>query len=111
MSSSPLRPQRRWSAGPTHFPRSKTLTRIDKLAWNPTQSLMALSVKTRNVSLTPHLEAFISARVASGRYRSASELVGAALRLLEEEEDESVMGKRAEPGHPQPSQTSIGSKT
>lgn len=42
--------------------------------------------KTRNVSLTPWLEAFIDERVATGRYRSASEVVRAALRLLEEAE-------------------------
>lgn len=42
--------------------------------------------KTRNVSLTPELEAFIDGRVVTGRYRSASEVVRAALRLLEEDE-------------------------
>jgi len=42
--------------------------------------------KTRNVSLTPELETFVDATVASGRYRSASEVVRAALRLLEKQE-------------------------
>lgn len=42
--------------------------------------------KTRNVSLTPELEAFIDITVASGRYRSASEVVRAALRLLHDQE-------------------------
>ena len=37
-----------------------------------------------NVSLTPELEQLISARVASGRYLSASEVVREGLRLLEE---------------------------
>jgi antitoxin ParD1/3/4 len=37
-----------------------------------------------NVSLTPELEKFISAKVATGRYNSASEVVREALRLLEE---------------------------
>jgi antitoxin ParD1/3/4 len=41
-----------------------------------------------NVSLTPELEAFVSARVASGRYQSASEVVRAGLRLLEADERE-----------------------
>ena len=36
-----------------------------------------------NVSLTPHLEQFIAASVASGRYQTASEVVRAGLRLLE----------------------------
>jgi antitoxin ParD1/3/4 len=37
-----------------------------------------------NVSLTPELEKFVSAKVVSGRYNSASEVVREALRLLEE---------------------------
>jgi antitoxin ParD1/3/4 len=37
-----------------------------------------------NVSLTTKLEKFVSARVQSGRYNSASEVVHEALRLLEE---------------------------
>jgi antitoxin ParD1/3/4 len=37
-----------------------------------------------NVSLTPELECFVSSKVDSGRYNSASEVVREALRLLEE---------------------------
>ena len=37
-----------------------------------------------NVSLTPELEKFVSAKVQSGRYNSASEVVREGLRLLEE---------------------------
>jgi len=37
-----------------------------------------------NVSLTSELEKFVSAKVESGRYTSASEVVREALRLLEE---------------------------
>jgi antitoxin ParD1/3/4 len=37
-----------------------------------------------NVSLTPELEEFVQARVQSGRYNSASEVVREALRLLED---------------------------
>ena len=44
--------------------------------------------KTMNVSLAPELERFVTKTVASGRYRSASEVVRAALRLLEKEEQE-----------------------
>jgi antitoxin ParD1/3/4 len=37
-----------------------------------------------NVSLTPELEKFVTTKVESGRYNSASEVVREALRLLEE---------------------------
>ena len=37
-----------------------------------------------NVSLTQELEKFVSDKVESGRYNSASEVVREALRLLEE---------------------------
>ena len=37
-----------------------------------------------NVSLTPELDNFVAGKVESGRYNSASEVVGEALRLLEE---------------------------
>ena len=37
-----------------------------------------------NVSLTPELEHFVAAKVETGRYTSASEVVREALRLLEE---------------------------
>lgn len=36
-----------------------------------------------NVSLTPELEEFVQAKVETGRYNSASEVVREALRLLE----------------------------
>lgn len=41
-----------------------------------------------NVSLTPELDHFINEQVKSGRYRSASEAVRAAIRLLQEREEE-----------------------
>jgi antitoxin ParD1/3/4 len=40
-----------------------------------------------NVSLTPELEQFVQAKVQTGRYNSASEVVREALRLLEEHEE------------------------
>lgn len=40
-----------------------------------------------NVSLTKELEEFVTRKVGSGRYLSASEVVRAGLRLLEHEED------------------------
>ena len=39
-----------------------------------------------NVSLTPELESFVLAKVKTGRYNSASEVVREALRLLEDHE-------------------------
>jgi antitoxin ParD1/3/4 len=39
-----------------------------------------------NVSLTPELEKFVDDTVATGRYSSASEVVRASLRKLQEEE-------------------------
>ena len=39
-----------------------------------------------NVSLTPKLDSFVHAKVKSGRYNSASEVVRSALRLLEHHE-------------------------
>ncbi|HWY87055.1 MAG TPA: type II toxin-antitoxin system ParD family antitoxin [Gemmataceae bacterium] len=43
---------------------------------------------TLNVSLTPHLEAFIQQTVTSGRYQSATEVIRTALRMLEEHEQQ-----------------------
>jgi antitoxin ParD1/3/4 len=39
-----------------------------------------------NISLTPEEQRFIDARVASGRYQSAGDVVREGLRLLEERE-------------------------
>jgi antitoxin ParD1/3/4 len=39
-----------------------------------------------NVSLTPELEEIVAARVRSGRYASASEVIREALRLLEQQD-------------------------
>lgn len=41
---------------------------------------------TINISLTRELESFITRRVRSGRYQSASEVVREGLRLLQEHE-------------------------
>ncbi|QFS89853.1 Antitoxin ParD1 [Mycobacterium sp. THAF192] len=42
--------------------------------------------KNTSFSLDEHFSAFIEGEVASGRYRSASDVVRTALRLLEERE-------------------------
>ena len=41
-----------------------------------------------NVSLTPDLEKYVQEKVDTGRYRSSSEVVREALRLLEERDQE-----------------------
>lgn len=53
-----------------------------------------------NVSLTPHLEQFIAASVASGRYQTASEVVRAGLRLLENFENGEIQSGAAKTAHP-----------
>ena len=47
---------------------------------------MPNSSTVRSVSLTPEIETFIADRIASGRFRNASEVIRAAMRLLEEDE-------------------------
>src|ERR1017187_7642272 len=44
------------------------------------------AMPTRNVNLTQELDSFVLARVESGRFENASEVVRAALRTLEREE-------------------------
>jgi antitoxin ParD1/3/4 len=43
---------------------------------------------TRNVNLTDELDRFVRQKVESGRYENASEVVRAALRTLEREEEQ-----------------------
>jgi len=42
-------------------------------------------VPTRNVNLTEHYHEFVEAQVSSGRFKNASEVMRAGLRLLETE--------------------------
>ena len=43
---------------------------------------------TRNVNLTDELDRFVAAKIESGRYENASEVVRAGLRSLERDEQE-----------------------
>jgi antitoxin ParD1/3/4 len=45
-------------------------------------------VPTRNINLTDELDRFVSRKIKSGRYENASEVIRAALRTLEREEQE-----------------------
>ena len=64
---------------------TEAITDIDNLRYAVySQSDNHTEHRPMNVSLTPELEKFVSAKVESGRYNSASEVVREALRLLEE---------------------------
>lgn len=43
---------------------------------------------TRNINLTSHYDEFVAGSIDSGRYKNASEVIRAGLRLLEEQEIE-----------------------
>jgi putative addiction module CopG family antidote len=53
------------------------------------------SRQTRNVSLTPELDAFIDDRLAAGEYGNASEVVRSAIRLLRDREAPPEQAERA----------------
>jgi hypothetical protein len=58
-----------------------------RLAWiSLSASASAGEAMTMNVNLSPQLEAMVKAKVASGRYTSASEVVREALRLMEQQD-------------------------
>lgn len=50
------------------------------------QHPLVVIAMTMNVNLSPQLEAMVKAKVASGRYTSASEVVREALRLMEHQD-------------------------
>ena len=60
---------------------------------------MTTTRRSMNVSLTPELERSVAERVASGRYRTGSDVVRAALRLLEKEERKEL-GQQPRPDAP-----------
>ncbi|MCX6320122.1 MAG: type II toxin-antitoxin system ParD family antitoxin [Bacteroidetes bacterium] len=51
--------------------------------------------RNTSVSLGNHFETFVDKNVASGRFKNASEVIRAGLRLLEDEEAKVVALKRA----------------
>ncbi|HEY0669886.1 MAG TPA: type II toxin-antitoxin system ParD family antitoxin [Sphingobacteriaceae bacterium] len=51
--------------------------------------------RNTSVSLGDHFEGFVENRIAEGRYKNASEVIRAGLRLLEEEENKILALKEA----------------
>ena len=51
--------------------------------------------RNTSVSLGDHFESFVDNRVSTGRFKNASEVIRAGLRLLEEEESKIVALKKA----------------
>ena len=43
---------------------------------------------TRNINLTPQMDSFVDAKIRSGQYANASEVLRAGLRALEQSEQE-----------------------
>jgi antitoxin ParD1/3/4 len=46
------------------------------------------AMPTRNINLTPQMDKFVDARIRSGKYANASEVLRAGLRALEQSERE-----------------------
>ena len=51
--------------------------------------------KNTSITLGNHFENFVQSRISVGRYKNASEVIRAGLRLLEEEESKVVALKQA----------------
>lgn len=51
--------------------------------------------RNTSISLGSYFDSFIQSRISAGRYKNASEVVRAGLRLLEEEENRVIMLKEA----------------
>ena len=51
--------------------------------------------KNTSITLGNHFENFVQSRISVGRYKKASEVIRAGLRLLEEEESKVVALKQA----------------
>jgi antitoxin ParD1/3/4 len=51
--------------------------------------------RNTSISLGDHFEDFVDDRVSTGRFKNASEVIRAGLRLLEEEENKIIALRRA----------------
>ena len=51
--------------------------------------------RNTSVSLGNHFESFVNNRISEGRFKNASEVIRAGLRLLEEEENKTILLKKA----------------
>jgi antitoxin ParD1/3/4 len=51
--------------------------------------------RNTSISLGDHFENFVDNKVSTGRFKNASEVIRAGLRLLEEEENKITMLKKA----------------
>ncbi len=51
--------------------------------------------KNTSISLGNHFDSFVKSSITQGRYKNASEVIRAGLRLLEEEENKVVILKNA----------------
>lgn len=51
--------------------------------------------RNTSVSLGNHFESFVDNRISEGRFKNASEVIRAGLRLLEEEENKTILLKKA----------------
>lgn len=51
--------------------------------------------RNTSISLGDHFEDFVDKRVSTGRFKNASEVIRAGLRLLEEEENRIVVLRKA----------------
>lgn len=69
---------------PAALPARARLIIVDRLLTNAWY--LADMAQNTSISLDDHFTEFLAREVASGRYRSASEVIRAALRLLEDQE-------------------------
>jgi antitoxin ParD1/3/4 len=51
--------------------------------------------KNTSITLGTHFDDFVKSRISAGRYKNASEVIRAGLRLLEEEENKVIALKQA----------------